>query len=116
LIQTPPLFDDSNEPYLDESDIPSDSFQRDQLAKNSECAQGPTAVLAAEQPQSTQPEQFTIDNQTVFSAERILKRHKHKGKNYYLVKWLGYPESQSTWEPEKNILNKRLIENFEKSF
>ena len=111
----PPLFDDSNEPYRDEGNIPSDSFQSDQLTKNSECAQGPTAVPAPDQPQSTQPEQFTIDNQTVFCAERILKRRKRKGKNYYLVKWLGNPESQSTWEPEENILDKRLIENFEKS-
>ena len=31
----------------------------------------------------------------------------------YKVKWLGYPEDQSTWEPEENILDKRLIEHFE---
>jgi len=111
----PPLFDDSNELYLDESDILSDSCQSDQHGNSTECAQKLTAVPAAEQPQSTQPEQFTIDNQTVFSAERILKRRKRKGKNYYLVKWLGYPESQSTWEPEENILDERLIKNFEKS-
>ena len=55
-----------------------------------------------------------MDNQTIFGAERILKLRKRKGKNRYLVKWLGYPTSQSTWEPEENILDKRLIEHFEK--
>ena len=109
----PPLSDDSNEPYLDGGDIPSDSFQSDHLANNTECVQGLTAVPAAEQPQS-HPEQFTVNNQTVFGAERILKCRKRKGKSYYLFKWLGYLESQSTWEPEENILDKRLIENFKK--
>ena len=63
----------------------------------------------------SQPNQLTVDNQTIFGAERILKRRKHKGKNQYLAKWLGYPTSHCTWEPEENILDKRLIENFEKS-
>jgi len=43
--------------------------QSDQLANNTECVQGPTAVPAA-------AEQFTFDNQTVFGAEGILKRRK----------------------------------------
>ena len=33
----------------------------------------------------------------------------------YKVKWLGYLEDQSTWEPEENILDKCLIEHFEQA-
>ena len=58
-------------------------------------------------------DQVVIDNQSIFAAERILKKCKRKGNVQYKVKWLGYPEDQSTWEPEENILDKSLIEHFE---
>ena len=47
------------------------------------------------------------------SAEKILKKRKRKDKMQYKVKWLGHPENQSTWGPEENISDKRLIEHFE---
>ena len=58
-------------------------------------------------------DQVVMDNLSIFAAERILKKRKRKGKMQYKVKWLGYPEDQSTWEPEENILDKRLFEHFE---
>jgi hypothetical protein len=40
----------------------------------------------------------------VYKVERIIDRRKNpRGTTEYLVKWLGYPESMSTWEPESNI-------------
>ena len=32
----------------------------------------------------------------------------------YLVKWKGWGPKYSTWEPEENILDGRLIEQFDK--
>ena len=58
------------------------------------------------------PEAIIIDNETVFSAEKILKHRKRNGKVEYLVKWLFFPKSQSTWEPEHHILDRRLIDNY----
>ena len=58
------------------------------------------------------PEAIVIDNETVFSAEKILKHRKRNGKVEYLVKWLFFPKSQSTWEPEHHILDRRLIDNY----
>ena len=110
----PPLVDDPNEPYLHDSDIPGECFKDEQNVNDEECLEVSSPQPSVLQTQS-QPEQLTVDNQTIFGAERILKRRKRKGQNQYLVKWLGYPTSKSTWEPEENILDKRLIENFENS-
>jgi len=50
----------------------------------------------------------------VFAAERISKKRLRKGKTEYLVKWKGWGPKYSTWEPEENILDVRLIEAFDK--
>lgn len=50
----------------------------------------------------------------VFAAERITKKRLRKGKTEYLVKWKGWGPKYSTWEPEENILDGRLIEAFDK--
>lgn len=49
----------------------------------------------------------------VFAAEAILKRRTRKGRLEYLVKWKGWAMKHSTWEPEENILDDRLIIGFE---
>ncbi|KAJ8371454.1 hypothetical protein AAFF_G00310530 [Aldrovandia affinis] len=49
----------------------------------------------------------------VFAAESITKRRVRKGLIEYLVKWKGWAIKYSTWEPEENILDSRLIAAFE---
>merc|ERR1712008_669580 len=51
----------------------------------------------------------------VFAAERITKKRLKNGRTEYLVKWKGWSPKYSTWEPEENILDPRLIEIFEES-
>jgi hypothetical protein len=41
----------------------------------------------------------------VFEVEKILQQ---KGQQF-LVKWKGYPSSDNTWEPLKNLTNCRLL-------
>merc|ERR1712020_478192 len=48
----------------------------------------------------------------VFAAEAITKKRLKKGKTQYLVKWKGWSPKYSTWEPEENILDSRLIQQF----
>lgn len=48
----------------------------------------------------------------VFAAEKISKKRLRKGKVEYLVKWQGWGPKYSTWEPEENILDARLIDQF----
>ncbi|XP_077315748.1 chromobox protein homolog 8 [Lithobates pipiens] len=49
----------------------------------------------------------------VFAAESLLKRRIRKGRMEYLVKWKGWSQKYSTWEPEENILDARLVSAFE---
>ncbi|KAH9496100.1 hypothetical protein Btru_012741 [Bulinus truncatus] len=50
----------------------------------------------------------------VFAAECIQKRRVRKGKVEYFVKWKGWSIKYNTWEPEENILDHRLIEQFKR--
>ena len=139
----PPPFDDRAEPYLDESDIPKDCFEpnnsvhaeenlldsglnpvdkqalvtqqsHEEKESNKESDQEKTNNQLQNEKEPT-PEAIVIDNKTVFSAEKILKHRKRNRKVEYLVKWLNFPKSQSSWEPEENILDKRLIDNYLRS-
>ncbi|RDD37946.1 Chromobox protein-like protein 7 [Trichoplax sp. H2] len=67
-------------------------------------------------------DKLIMDNSTVsqqleddvYEAEQILKRRTRKGIIEYLVKWKGWSPKHNTWEPEWNILDKRLLESFER--
>ncbi|KAI1297250.1 Chromobox -like protein 8 [Halotydeus destructor] len=53
----------------------------------------------------------------VFAAECILQRRKSKkkkGEVEYLVKWKGWASKYNTWEPEENILDRRLLDAYER--
>ncbi|XP_028674440.1 chromobox protein homolog 8-like [Erpetoichthys calabaricus] len=49
----------------------------------------------------------------VFAAESIIKRRIRRGRVEYLIKWKGWSQKYSTWEPEENILDARLFAAFE---
>ncbi|CAL8272495.1 unnamed protein product [Lota lota] len=51
--------------------------------------------------------------ESVFAAESIMKRRIRRGRWEYLVKWKGWSQKYSTWEPEENILDARLFAAFE---
>ncbi|XP_022101852.1 uncharacterized protein LOC110985256 isoform X2 [Acanthaster planci] len=46
----------------------------------------------------------------VYIVEALKGKRKRKGKAEYLVKWKGWSNKHNTWEPEDNILDKRLLE------
>uniref|UniRef100_A0A3B4AZQ6 Chromo domain-containing protein n=1 Tax=Periophthalmus magnuspinnatus TaxID=409849 RepID=A0A3B4AZQ6_9GOBI len=49
----------------------------------------------------------------VFAVESITKKRIRKGNVEYLLKWQGWPQKYSTWEPEDNILDPRLVLAYE---
>ena len=52
-----------------------------------------------------------------YEVEKIIDRRIVKGKKEYLIKWKGYPESQSTWEPISHLTNiKDMVKEFDDNF
>lgn len=54
------------------------------------------------------------DLDDVYTVERIEDKRTRNGRAYYLIKWEGYDEK--TWEPEANIIDKDLINEFNEKF
>ena len=136
-----PPEEEVDEPYLDLCDIPNDSFDNT-TNENRECEQnaqagdqeeneGKTDDVSGKQSNVNTDAEMedhvseaqvqddsnsqVIDNVNIFAAEKILKKRMRKGKIQYLVKWSNFPKSASTWEPEDNILDQRLITEFNSS-
>jgi len=50
-----------------------------------------------------------------YSVEKIIdKRFAKNGKIEYLLKWKGYREDESTWEPKENLNCEKLMDKFER--
>ena len=50
----------------------------------------------------------------LYIVDRILSKRFVNGKVQYYLKWLGYPDSENTWEPKENLKCPSLIYEFEK--
>jgi hypothetical protein len=51
---------------------------------------------------------FKTEEDSVFEVERILAHQDNGNGTEYLIKWLGYLNSENTWEPDTNLTNCRL--------
>lgn len=51
----------------------------------------------------------------IFKVEKILDRHRlDDGRMEYFLKWLGFPSSENSWEPENNLNCYKMIKAFNK--
>ena len=56
--------------------------------------------------QYTRPPAEIINDQEEWEVETIIAERKDKRRKkqqMYLVKWLGHPSAENTWEPEANL-------------
>ena len=60
-------------------------------------------------------ENIEVHNEDEFEVERIINKRIRKGQVEYLIKWLGYDISETTWEPTKNLFCPDKIQEFEAS-
>jgi hypothetical protein len=52
---------------------------------------------------------YQADGNDEWEVERIMQQRQGKQGSEYLVKWLGYPHSENTWEPESHLTNCQLL-------
>ena len=46
------------------------------------------------------PDEFKIEE---ILAHRVIKPRRGRVRHEYLIKWLGYPPEENSWEPWKNL-------------
>ena len=62
-------------------------------------------------------EMFPNPINKVYEVEKIINCKFYKNKKYYLIKWLCYPISESTWEPKSNIKHlSAMLDKFEAEY
>ncbi|RVD92731.1 Heterochromatin-associated CHROMO domain protein [Tubulinosema ratisbonensis] len=54
-----------------------------------------------------------MDEEEVYNVEEILDSRNYLGKKQYYIKWEGYDHQHNTWEYEKDIFCKDLIQEYE---
>ena len=70
----------------------------------------------AHTPVQTNPPGIDPEFQTEeFEVEKIVAKRRNSRRVEYLVKWLGYEDSESTWEPTANLNCPELVKEFEGS-
>jgi hypothetical protein len=60
-------------------------------------------------PNFTFPSPDLIDGEEEFEIEAIISHRKLRNKLQYLISWKGYPSSDNSWLPEKDLTNAKEI-------
>ncbi|XP_074133546.1 histone-lysine N-methyltransferase SUV39H1 isoform X3 [Sminthopsis crassicaudata] len=55
---------------------------------------------------------ITKNNMCIFEVDYLCNYRKIDDKEYYLVKWKGYPKSENTWEPRWNLRCAATLKQF----
>lgn len=64
------------------------------------------------------PEESSLeDDEPMYDVERILAQYTQEdGQTVYLVKWLGYPDYQCTWEPPDSFASSQTLEDWQRQY
>ena len=66
-------------------------------------------------PNFLEPPPDLINQEEEWEVEEIVAHKRHRGKILYKIKWKGYPTSENSWEPVRNLQNaKKTLEAYKK--
>ena len=63
----------------------------------------PPSTIEHRNPPILPPEPVTIDDNIEYEVEQILDHRKRHNHQEYLVKWVGYPDHDASWEPAAHL-------------
>jgi hypothetical protein len=55
--------------------------------------------------QAVPPPPILIEDENEWEVEAILDERLRRGKRQFLVRWVGYPPSEDSWQPEEDLEN-----------
>ena len=60
------------------------------------------------------PPRLLLDKQLVWTVDRILNHLEGQRKNLteFLIRWEGYDKANDSWEPEANIFDPKLVQDY----
>jgi hypothetical protein len=44
------------------------------------------------------------ESEKIYDIEKVLKKQKRDGAEYWLVKWKGYPSEHNSWIPASSLV------------
>lgn len=95
---------------LDRSDKSFPTFHVSKLK-----AYVPNDVSLFPKRQPKRPPPVIIGGEEEFAVERVLEEKKIGRGIRYLVKWIGYPESEASWEPRRELMDTEALAAWERS-
>lgn len=58
-------------------------------------------------------DKLEVESPEEYEPEKIIKHRVRDNKNWYLIKWKNYPNSENTWEPIEHLAkSQRLLKNY----
>lgn len=95
-----------------ENDDDLDAFIVDDVVDDDE-------YVESDQEESEQEEsddvEYHKDGRRIYQIDKILQRRVIDGAYEYLIRWEGYSPKFDTWEPDENILDRSLVDTFNKT-
>ena len=83
--------------------------KRRRLGENKAAANRRVAVVQKGQQHNRQSKQ---EVEELFTVERILSHRTTAGKVQFLVKWETFDSKHNSWEPEENIIDPQLVQEY----
>ncbi len=60
--------------------------------------------------ETDKPDDIKRGSDGEYYVEKVIKMHLKEGREEFLVKWIGYPFSEATWEPFENLSGQEACE------